>query len=275
MVKKMKLNEFFALHPVFTRDEFIAFLNAQGSHNLNTQRELLAYHRNNKQIIPLHQGLYAVIPTGTDPDNYQVDPYLIASHITQDAVLAYHSALDFHGVSYSVFFKFTYLSSKAVRPFQFQSNHFNRLSFPKNLIRKQKTDWGVMIGERLGQDIKVTKPERTLVDVLDRPKESGGWEEVWRSLESISALNIDECLEYAFFLDNSTTIAKLGFFLEQHQENFNVKEEQLIRLEKNIPSGYHYLNRHKRESGKFIKRWHLVVPEYIINRGWEEPYVDI
>lgn len=271
----MKINEFFALHPVFTRREFIAYLEANGSYNPNTQREVLAYYRNNKQLILIRKGLYAAVPLIAQNESYQVDPYLVASHITNDAVLAYHSAMDLHGMSYSVFFKFTYLSSHVVHPFDFQSNYFRRLPFPQQLVKKQKTDWGVINSERLGLDIKMTKLERTIVDVLDRPDESGGWEEVWRSLESVDIFNVDETIEYALLLGNATTIAKLGFFLEQYQENFHVKDEQLKLLEKNIPTNYHYLDRQQRKSGKLIKRWHLVIPEYIINREWEEPYVDL
>jgi hypothetical protein len=36
--------QFFEQHPVFTRDEFVGFLVAQGTTNPHTQRELLTYH---------------------------------------------------------------------------------------------------------------------------------------------------------------------------------------------------------------------------------------
>ena len=70
--------------------------------------------------------------------------------------------------------------------------------------------------ERAGMPIRVASIERTMVDALDRPHFSGGWEEVWRSLESVEFFDLDKVVEYALLLDNATTASKVGFFLEQH-----------------------------------------------------------
>ena len=74
-------------------------------------------------------------------------------------------------------------------------------------------------GERAGVDVRVTSLERTLVDLLDRPDLGGGWEEIWRSLESVEFYDLDRIVEYVTLLENSTTTAKVGFFqtLEQGQ----------------------------------------------------------
>ena len=56
------------------------------------------------------------------------------------------------------------------------------------------------------------------MDVLDRPRHSGGWEEIWRSLESVEFFDVERVVEYALLLDNATTAAKVGFYLEQHRD---------------------------------------------------------
>jgi predicted transcriptional regulator of viral defense system len=86
--------------------------------------------------------------------------------------------------------------------------------------------------DRLGQQVLVTSLERTLVDVLDRPYLCGSWEEIWLSLESIEYLDMDQVLKYAFLLANSTTIAKLGFFLETHREPLMIPEYYFDQLHK-------------------------------------------
>src|SRR5262249_16696877 len=149
---------------------------------------------------------------------FPIDPYLIAGRITSDSVLAYHTALDLHGVSYSMYQQFTFLSRAMIRPFTFQHANYHCLPFPKSLHSNSNFDVGIV--NREGLDIKVTGLERTLVDSLDRPDYAGGWEEIWRSAEHIPILNIDKMIEYAFLLANSTTIVKLGFFLEQHSQQF-------------------------------------------------------
>jgi hypothetical protein len=88
-------------------------------------------------------------------------------------------------------------------------------------------------------------------------------------------LNIDKMMKYAFLLANSTTIAKLGFFLEQHRQQFAIDEQQLDLLQERKPRSIHYLERIKRESGKLIKRWNLIVPISILKHNWEEPDNDI
>ena len=66
-----------------------------------------------------------------------------------------------------------------------------------------------------------------MVDVLNRPDLSGGWEEIWRSLESVEFFDFDKVVEYALLLGNATTAAKVGLFLEQHREPLMVEEKHL------------------------------------------------
>ena len=115
----------------------------------------------------------------------------------------------------------------------------------------------------------MTTLERTLVDVLDQPDKAGGWEEIWRSLEMVEFFDIDAVIDYAVQLGSALAVARVGFFLEQHREPLMVEEKHLARLQQHAPSGPRYLDS-TREPGKFISRWNLVVPEYVLHRCWEE-----
>lgn len=268
--------EFFDQKPVFSFQEFKRYAISQGTKNKNTQKEMLAYHLKKKNIIRIRRGLFASVPLSSrhSADSYAVDPYLIAGRISKDSVLAYHTALDLHGVSYSLFNRIIFLSKQKIRPFTFQQTEFISLPFPDSLIRKKKSDVETMTLDRQGLNIKVTSLERTVVDILDRPDYAGGWEEIWQSTNHISILDVDIMIKYALLLENATTIAKLGFFLEQHKDQFNIDDKSLLVLEKKKPNNVHYLERSKRESGKYIKRWNLIVPDQIIKRAWEEPMND-
>jgi predicted transcriptional regulator of viral defense system len=272
----MNLSSFFEQRPVFTHEEYKQFLLSLGTTNPNTQRELLAYHLKKKHILRIKRGLFASVPAQFRHavDNFPVDPYLIAGRIRKDAVIGYQSALDFHGVSYSLHHHYYFMSESIISPFKFNDDEFVCLSFPKELTEQQKLNCEVLYVDRQGLNIQVTSLERTIVDVLDRPNYAGGWEEIWRSAEHISILNLDKVTEYASLLNNASTIAKLGFFLEQFKQQFLVDENTLSYLEEKKPKGIHYLERTKRESGKHIPRWNLVVPNYIIERSWEEPNED-
>jgi predicted transcriptional regulator of viral defense system len=272
----MNLTNFFAQYPVFTHHEYQQFLQSIGTTNPHTQRELLAYHLKKQHIIRIRRGLFASIPMSFRHciENFPVDPYLIAGRIREDAMLSYLSAFDFHGVSYSLHHQYFYMSERVIHPFKFNEAEFICVSFPKALIEQRATDFEVLSIDRQGLNIQVTSLERTIVDVLDRPNYGGGWEEIWRSAEHISTLNLDKIIKYASLLNKLSIIAKLGFFLEQFKEQFIVDENTLNYLEARKPTGIHYLERSKRESGKFIPRWNLVVPNHIIERSWEEPNED-
>ena len=78
----------------------------------------------------------------------------------------------------------------------------------------------------------MTTLERTLVDVLDAPRHGGGWEEIWRSLESVEFFDVDAVTDYALKLGSAVTVAKVGFFLEQHREELMLEESHLERLQR-------------------------------------------
>lgn len=266
----MKHNEFLRKFPVFTAEEFARHLRGRGGSGARTQESLLAYYRKTGRLVRVRRGLYAVIPEGANPDAYPVDPFLVASKLTKGAVLSYHTALEFHGRAYSVLEHFTYSAPHPLSPLRFRSYLFRGAKFPQALSRAGQEGFGVLTDERAGVEIRVTGLERTLVDVLDRPDLSGGWEEIWRSLESVEFFDLDKVVEYALLLENATTSAKVGFFLAQHRESLMVEDRHLEPLVRLRPKQPHYLDRARRKSGRLVPAWNLVIPAEVFDRAWGE-----
>lgn len=264
----MDVKSFFAQHPVFTASEFTEYLNRGEKGNVSTRDNLLAYHVNKGQLLRIKRGLYAVIPAGVTPVDFPVDPYLLASRMADDAILGYHTALDIHAKSYSVYNQFLFLTERAIRPMSFRSYRFKAVRPPGTLLKKGKLEYGTRLMERSGLELKVTGLERTLVDLLDRPEFGGGWEEIWRSLESVEFYNVDEVVEYALLLNNATTVAKVGFFLEKNDKRFFVDQKHLKTLQERIPKKPHYMD--KRLKGRYISKWNLIVPDMILEKSWSE-----
>lgn len=266
----MKTNEFLAKHPVFTIVELDQFLAARGSTNRKTRNSLLSYYRRKGRVATIRRGLYVVVPVGASPESFPVDPFLLAGKMTSDAVLAYHTALEFYGNAHSVFERFHYLSSRNSTSVRYRTYEFRCVLMPRILKEKGKEDFDLNKTERSGIGIRVTSLERTLVDVLDRPNLSGGWEEIWRSLESVEFFDLDKVVEYTFLLGNATTAAKVGFFLEQHRESLFVDDDHLKQLHNIRPRQPHYLDRSRRQSGHLVSGWNLVVPRTVLERSWAE-----
>jgi predicted transcriptional regulator of viral defense system len=270
MASTMKPIDYFAQHPVFRFEDFVSAHTEGGRRSGTSSQAVLKQHVRAGNLLHVRRGLYAVVPRGQSPETFQVDPYLVAGHMTADAVLAYHTALQFHGRAYSASRRFTVFTLTGAKPFEFRGTEFVPVPVPPPLRKRRDLGGGIVEKRRSGVSVRVTTLERTLVDVLDAPRHGGGWEEIWRSLEAVEFFDLDAVIEYALKLGSAVTIARVGFFLEQHREELMVEDRHLRRLGKHAPKNPMYLDRSKRESGKLQKRWNLVVPERVLNRTWAE-----
>ena len=266
----MKPLDYFASHPVFRLEEFAAA--HQAGQTLKPESSLAAVkqHVRAGNLLRVRRGLYAVVPRGQTPDDAVVDPYLLASNAAPDAVVAHHGALQFHGKAHSLTREVPFLTATRAKPFAFRGGEFVPVAVPPPLRPLPAWGGGVVEKPRAGGTVRATTLERTLVDVLDAPRHGGGWEEIWRSLESVEFFDLDALIDYAFKLSSAVTVARVGFYLEQHREELMVEDHHLDRLRARTPRQPMYLERGKRESGKLLSRWNLVVPTRILNRSWAE-----
>lgn len=265
----MKVNQFFEAHPVFRYEEFAAFMASQGTTRPESWRQQLSYHQKAGHLLHIRKFLYAVKPMHSQ--GQWVDPYLIAGKATTDAILAFHTALELHGVAYSTFTELTYLTGRQTQAFAYEAQRIRSVLQPKALINGDHTDYGVDVIKRAGLTIKLTSLERSIVDVMDRPDLGGGWEEIWRSLDNITRLDLDKLVTYVLLLKNATTVAKVGYFLEQRPVHLAVDQQYIRKLLAHVPKRPHYMNRDRQSRGQYIEKWRLIVPVEIINRTWEEP----
>jgi len=260
---------FLARNPVFRFEDFVAVHSAGGRRSRQTSAAVLKQHVASGNLVNLRRGLYATVPKGTSPGDLQVDPYLLATKLAKEAVIAYHAALQFHGRAYSIWRRFHYLTRKRVQGFEFRGAEFVPVLAPVAI--RSLPDLGDHVLERRhsGGVVRVTSLERTLVDVLHDPKRCGGWEEVWRSLEMIEFFDLDAVIQYTGKLGSGLTAARVGLFLELHREELMVEDPHLDALRKLAPAQPLYLDS-RREPGKLMRDWNLVVPHRVLHRAWEE-----
>jgi len=267
--KWLRTRDFFAVHPVFTHAEFVSAHTA-GRRSEHTSNSLLAKHTARGRLLRVRRSLYAVVPEALDPREFAPDPYLVATRLRDDAVVACHAALAFHGRAYSQWRRVQYTTAGRPRPFFFRGLEFAAVQAPLAVRHLPDFGGGVLVRPHAGGEVRVTSLERCLVDLMHFPDQGGGWEEVWRSLEMVEFLDLDAVAQYARLLGSALTAARVGFFLEQHREEWMVEETHLTALERLAPDQPRYLDT-RRESGKLMTRWNLVVPEHVLQRRWEEP----
>ncbi len=264
----MRPRDFFERHPLFTHGEFVSEHTSTGR-SIHTSNTLLRKHLAAGRILRVRRGLYATVPRAVNPEKALVDPYLIATKLTDDAVVAYHGALQFHGTTYSVSRRFHYLTRHRARPFAFQGSEFIPVRAAPALRALSDLGGGILDQPHAGGTVRVTTRERALVDVFDSPDKGGGWEEIWRSLELASFFDLDAVIDYTQKLGSAITAARVGFFLEQHREQLMAEDAHLEKLEVLGPKAPRYFDP-KRQSGKLIPDWNLIVSEQVLFRRWEE-----
>lgn len=270
----MRIKDFFSTHPVFRYDEIKKSMRDETNANDQSLRQALSYYHKQGKLVNIRRLLYAVKSDMNYAD--AIDPYLVAGKATNDAVLAYHTALEYHNLAYTTFEELYYLSASAGRSFSFQDRRYCSVSYPKSLMEQKKDSYGIDVVQRQGVSLRVTGLERTIVDILDRPDLAGGWEEISRSLEHIVQLNMRTLVTYTLLLNKASIAAKVGFFLEHLPEHLSIEKKYINQLLKHIPQKPYYMDNTQKGAGKgsYVEKWHLIVPDYLLEQQWEEPHAD-
>lgn len=260
----MKPEAFLTTHGIFTKEELGEVLRSRGRAEATVDSHLARWTRQNR-IVRVKQGVFVRRDDSTGNGWSPVDFIALASRMAPDAVVAFHTALEAHGIAQSTFERLTFVTWTKAKPSSFQGRQFVPIRPRAPLLEAGAGERWVERMERSGIEIRATNLERTIADVLDRPSLSGGIDEVWRSLGSVTALDPSMLADYVFLLRSKTLAAKTGFFLESRREELVVPSPLLDRFRARIPASPVFLDR--RRKGKLVARWALIVPPELI----EEP----
>jgi len=85
-----------------------------------------------------------------------------------------------------------------------------------------------------------------------------------------SRLSDDAVIDYAQKLGSAVAAARVGLFIEQHQDALMPQTRHLEALQRLRPRQERYFDRSLNRRGKLVRRWNLIVPEQILERSWEE-----
>lgn len=139
---------------------------------------------------------------------------------------------------------------------------------PIALVRKRRTGFGVVRIDRRGHTLRVTGPERTLVDGFAAPWWVGGLEELVESAAGFRDLDLDLLDAYLKLLDRRVLDAAVGWFLERHPEVSTGVTTLLAKLEKRVPHQPLYLGG-RRAGGRLQRRWNILVPPQLATSAFE------
>lgn len=257
----MESRAFLGTHPVFTLAEAVAGLTPG---NRKGALDRLQYFAKRGLVKQVAHGVYAAVPTGMDASAFSADRYLVAASLRADAVFSHHAALELLGAAHSDWNECSVLTHRRRPPVVVAGVTLRFVPYPTMLVRRQKEALGVRNVDRLGRRLRVTGPERTLVDGFWQPGFVGGLAELVESAAGFGVLDLDLLREVLQAYGRKTLWAAVGWFLERYERTFFVPQDYLHELERNRPRSPHYLDT-PRGQGRFVARWHLVVPEVLVS----------
>ncbi len=258
--------KFLDRNPVFSRSMFAEVHGEPESSTALAKR--LKYLQSKNRIVSLERGLYATVRPGDNPEALAPDPYLVGAALRPDGVFAYHSAFSLLGAGHSDWSVVTLLSRSRRRPLALQGGRVEVLPHPATLVRKALTEVGVRSVPYLDRTLRVTGPERTLVDGFRRLDLVGGLEELVSSAAGFPSLDLEELEVVLGSYGAHNLYAGVGWFLETFREHFFVPDGFLGRMERRRPSAPQYLPRRGRTAdgnGRMVPRWNLILPKALLN----------
>jgi len=262
--RKMKTTNFLNTYPVFSLNEADRDLAPAGGRSGTVER--LKYHLKTGRLKLVTRGVYAVVPPGLPAESFQPDPFLVASVVRPDGIFSYYSALDLLGTSHSVWTRYTLYVRQRRRPLGLNGSEIRFLDHPGPMRKEPCQSLGLRRIEYRGKILKITGPERTLVEGFRRPAEVGGLQELVNSAGGFAVLDIGLLLEILKCYDIANLWAASGWFLERFHKSFHVPKEVLDQMAQHCPRAPQYLERNRRE-GVLVGRWNLLLPNELINFG--------
>ena len=253
--KRQSPAQFIAEHPVFRLEELLA---ADGTRSLAAVKAALGYHVAQGRIVCFKRGLYTRGLRG-------IDPWLLGSRLTPDAVLAYDGALSFHDVT-DLGYGMSLLSRHRVRYLVHNEVCYRTVPPPKALAKLADPGGTVVEREREGVMVRVTTLERAFVDCLDRPELGPGLEELCELLQAERHLDLTRMVDYARRLGHPIVAARLGLFAEHHRA-WGQAALELAALERMRPStATRFDPAHRGKAERYVQRWNVSAPAWCWDR---------
>jgi hypothetical protein len=267
--RQVKLDSFFGSHAVFTLDQACAVLRpgekvaGQTVAVRGAVRDRLKHHLKTGRIRSVARGVYAVVPPShqraANSDSFVPDPFLVALAVRSDAIFSHHSALELLGAAHSAWSVCTAFTASRRVTLRLPGATVRIFPHPTPLARSDKRELGTRRVERRAHLLRVTGPERTLVEGFRQPDLVGGVTELVASAAGFATLDVDLLATVLECYALRRLWAAVGWFLEVHAQAFGVAGADLDRFERHRPKAPIYLVRGAR-GGALVARWNLVLP---------------
>lgn len=179
------------------------------SHSHQSLKVVLFRMEKEGLIERIEKGKYLIIPLGARKGRYTINEFIIGSQLVKPAVIAYWSALNYHGLTEqipnTVFIQTT--SRKKEQQLEILGVRYRFVRVTGKKFFGYEKVWIEDVA------VEITDPEKTVVDCLDKPQYCGGIAEAAKALQG--DLDIEKLKKYAIEIGNSTVIKRLGLLCDK------------------------------------------------------------
>lgn len=218
--------------------------------NMRSAKTLLMRYQRQGYVSKVRRGLYCV--TNLTSKQPEANKFQIASVITPTSYVAYHAALEYHGLAHQIYYNVAVGSEQSFNGFEFDGTYFSCHSTPVHV--------GIDI-PYADKHVRVTNVERTIVDCIDRIDLCGGWEELVNCLQSVQYVREEQLTEILQAYNKTALYKKVGFLFEQLQ--LPVSQDFLDTCRKFAKDSVTYLTS-EGSSDTFNAAWRLYAPHNLL-----------
>ena len=254
---QLDFETFLADHPVFSTREL-----AEARGALEDKRGAygqLRHHLRTGRVKQVVRGIYAAVPPGVAPEGFHPDRYLVGAAAKPRGIFAYHAALELLGASHSIWRECALHCEHPRTAIELEAARVIFLPIPDPIRRRGADDVGVRLVAHEARRLRVTGPERTLVEGFRQPHRVGGLPELTESASGFAVLDFEVLEEVLAAYDQRSLWAAVGWFVDRHRERWLPPERFLERCRRERPRSRQYLVRDRR-GGTTLAEWNLILP---------------
>jgi predicted transcriptional regulator of viral defense system len=241
---------------VFTTEEL-----AETFHRSLPQAAKMAFDLRKRGLLTkVQRGVYASVPLDADPKSFRPDPFLTSRRaLGESYAFSHQSALVLYGAEQTVR-KTVHMSAPGVRP---RSRAVGGLLVHVHGAPRDSWKNATTTVRRGGVSLRVTTPERTLVDLAALPNSQQDYEEdliAFRSL--MPKVDPRRLLREVRGAPNGSTRARVGHLLEASGAGTSLPSELLRAIQESVSgaSPSYFATRPRDPSNRFDARFKLVYP---------------
>lgn len=237
---------------VFTHSDIINILNISLQH----ARKLASNMVKKNVIERIKPGLFVRIPESVILDKrlYKEDAVLIAARSFDKAFLSYYTALTLSGLA----------ERYTTQLYVTTTDHQRDITYHDITIRFvtviPKKFFGIKTIEYSNEKINISDQERTVLDVINRPRYGGGWSETISCLKNLEEVNWRTLLSYVKRFNNKTLARRVGYIMD-NLENISAPNNILKNIRKFSGKNIYYFDSTKK--GTFRSDWNMIIPTKI------------